>query len=243
MICKECKKQVPDNSAFCPFCGAKIETSTPYTCKNCGAKYPEDSAFCPYCGTNTKSANESVVTPKVEICEKATDGKRKLHITNKNLLPIILGVLLLTSLGINLYQHTHVQSLTSEIESQNAIITGKDTKLNILTKKADNYDALRDAISAGNLGYAASNFHASDSIIIMNAFDSAKKITLTANWPNGGTVDYKYSNLGVCDLALDNDNWTTSTSMSLTPLSKGVTTITFTNNVDSNSFNIVVMVV
>jgi hypothetical protein len=48
----ECKKENPDDSKFCKFCGTKIESCTK-TCNNIDCKrtgLPLEAAFCPDCG-------------------------------------------------------------------------------------------------------------------------------------------------------------------------------------------------
>ena len=53
---------------------------------------------------------------------------------------------------------------------------------------SENYQAILDALSDGNIGYAASNFRSSDSIIVVGKDETNKKFTLTANWPNAHIV-------------------------------------------------------
>ena len=49
MICSNCKKEIPDNSLFCPYCGQKIISTT--KCPNCGTDVAGDFVFCPSCGS------------------------------------------------------------------------------------------------------------------------------------------------------------------------------------------------
>jgi len=45
MICNSCNSAIPDNSKFCPECGAKLG------CPNCGCtQIPANAKFCPECG-------------------------------------------------------------------------------------------------------------------------------------------------------------------------------------------------
>lgn len=67
MKCQYCNSEIPDNSAFCPSCGKKSNTSsTPETagpakkfCDNCGAKLEPGHSFCANCG---KPVDESLTT-------------------------------------------------------------------------------------------------------------------------------------------------------------------------------------
>lgn len=51
MECLNCKKNVPVNSSFCPYCGHELS----YTCAKCGAKCSLDYSFCNVCGTSNQS--------------------------------------------------------------------------------------------------------------------------------------------------------------------------------------------
>jgi len=47
MFCNQCGKEIPENSKFCNFCGAKVGNN----CPQCGTELPEGSKFCHICGT------------------------------------------------------------------------------------------------------------------------------------------------------------------------------------------------
>lgn len=51
MNCLKCKKPIPEDSEFCPYCGNVVDRTMLPLCGNCGRAVPEDSEFCPYCGT------------------------------------------------------------------------------------------------------------------------------------------------------------------------------------------------
>ena len=51
MNCSKCKKPIPEDSEFCPYCGNVVDRTMLPLCGNCGRAVPEDSEFCPYCGT------------------------------------------------------------------------------------------------------------------------------------------------------------------------------------------------
>ena len=46
-VCYHCKRELPQDAMFCPFCGSKKNR----TCINCNKELTNDELFCPYCGT------------------------------------------------------------------------------------------------------------------------------------------------------------------------------------------------
>ena len=46
-VCINCKKSLPKDAIFCPYCG----TPKKRLCPNCNKEVCNDIAFCPYCGT------------------------------------------------------------------------------------------------------------------------------------------------------------------------------------------------
>ena len=55
MQCKNCGKEVSEGSAFCPFCGTKVEEEQSLFCRNCGKENQEGAVFCAFCGTKLKA--------------------------------------------------------------------------------------------------------------------------------------------------------------------------------------------
>ena len=61
MKCRNCGKEISDNSNFCRFCGTMIEKAY---CRRCGAVLEQDSAFCSECGAPTaKTGSDENVIP------------------------------------------------------------------------------------------------------------------------------------------------------------------------------------
>ena len=54
MRCSRCGKEIPNDSVFCPECGAEQtteekteENEKKIRCPKCGSEIPEDCVFCP----------------------------------------------------------------------------------------------------------------------------------------------------------------------------------------------------
>ena len=170
------------------------------------------------------------------------------------------------SIALNLFQYfSHQNTLTTtqeqlaaanntiadleqQIDSQNRAIEinrqsieHHKNRASALAKKASNYDKIVSGMQFGSTGYASSNFFASDSVIVVRKNETNRKFKLTANWSNGGTVYVDYSSTAAV-VSFDNDEWSTSTQMTVHPLSEGVTIVTFSNSVNSKTFKVLIIV-
>ena len=138
-------------------------------------------------------------------------------------------------------QTTKIEKLEKEVSTQKSTISSQKTKIASLEKKGDYFDTLCKELSTGNIGYAASNFKSSESVIIVDKNETNRKFTLTANWTNGGTVSVDYSGSAAW-VDFDSNSWTTSTKMTIEPWKEGVTAVTFSNDVDSRTFKVIIIV-
>ena len=48
--CPNCKRDVPLDAKFCPYCGFDFSKASSSYCPNCGAPLPPGAKFCPKCG-------------------------------------------------------------------------------------------------------------------------------------------------------------------------------------------------
>ena len=142
--------------------------------------------------------------------------------------------------AINSQATTIIQQMT-ELSNKTTTINQQKAEISNLKKKGNYFDEIVNEMRYGNAGYAAYNFFASDSVIVVSKNDTNRKFTLTANWPNGGTVEVDYSSSAAW-VSFDNNEWYTSTKMTVHPESKGVTVVTFSNTVDSNVFKVLIVV-
>lgn len=62
-ICKNCSKEIPKSSTFCPYCGTKQEKQI--VCPKCGNVCGSEFSFCVSCGHNIK-ADPNVKAPSVQ---------------------------------------------------------------------------------------------------------------------------------------------------------------------------------
>lgn len=134
-----------------------------------------------------------------------------------------------------------VEKQTNTINTQTNTINSQKKTISNLKPKATNYDDICSSLKYGNIGYAAYNFKSDESIIVVRKNERDRKFTLTANWSSGGSVGVSYSSTAAT-VSFDKDSWYTSTTMTVKPRSVGATVVTFTNDVNSDSFKILIIV-
>ena len=82
-----------------------------------------------------------------------------------------------------------------------------------------------------------------ESVIVVDKNQKGRKFTLVANWPNGGSVSaLEDSFFGSARVYFDEDHWNTSTTMTVVPRFEGITTVNFSNDVDSDTFKMIIIV-
>lgn len=233
-------------------------------CRKCGHKFLEDTDVCPNCGTKvvallttnmatslSKNDDENKVKENVTKPPKEKSNK-KVVVTI-----VLLLILVLASIGLNVYQYVFVKSvnettisnLNEEILEKQNQIYAKDSEIVELEKQIDSlssisrsYTTLTRAIQKENLGYASKNFNASESIIVVNN-NVKRDFTLTAYWSKGGEVSFRYNEANpAAAIVFNEDNWNKSTEMTIIPNRTGVSIVTFSNNVDDKTFDIIIIV-
>lgn len=67
MVCSACGKSVPENSKFCPLCGAlsQVPKDPSVRCSRCGAQYEVTVPFCAQCGNQLSARRASRRIPLV----------------------------------------------------------------------------------------------------------------------------------------------------------------------------------
>lgn len=253
LVCPHCNSKLPFDSDFCQYCGKKVTTSVSSTAaetiplvKNTPKVVPSHSDTL-----TTSNRSNTNVTSKT--------GKGRILIS----LILIVGIL---SIALNVFQYVSykntiatveeqlktadgaIKTLEKEVASQKRSVELKQKsidaqkqKITALEKKANNFDDIVSGMQFGNTGYAASNFFANDSVIVVRKNETNRKFKLTANWSSGGTVYVDYSS-NAAVVSFDNDEWSTSTQMTVHPLSEGVTIATFSNSVNSKTFKVLIIV-
>lgn len=164
----------------------------------------------------------------------------------------VMVVLVAACLGVALYQNYSMRNqldtllvenneLKNTVSEQKTTISKNLTAISNLQKKADNFNDMCDSLQYGNIGTAAYNFKADESIIVVRKNETDRQFTLTAHWGSGGTVSVSYSS-NAASVDFDKDSWSSTVKMTVNPRNVGATVVTFSNDVNSDKFKILIIV-
>ncbi len=214
---------------------AKIQTEE--TVKNLNENKKEKRAkrrFCKFCGGQIDTQTKKCIG-----CGKQYFKGIKV---NKFLIIVLtLSILILTSVILNIVQFIKADELTETIASQNSTISSQKNKIDLLDEKSGYYDTISKELSYGNVGYASNNFRVSEGIILVDKNEKSRKFTLTTSWGGGGNISVSYSGYSA-KVSFDNDSRNNSTKMTVEPRYEGVTVVKFSNDVNSQTFKMIIIV-
>lgn len=86
MICKNCNNDIPEDSVFCPMCGAKTEELKDEFCTACGNPLPQGARFCSHCG------KDILASPISQFATLETEQSKK-SVSGKTVLAYFVGIL------------------------------------------------------------------------------------------------------------------------------------------------------
>ena len=240
------------------------------TCSECGAMMPAISKFCTSCGAKApqSAAPAAPAAPAAEPAapaaapaaapEKQKKAKAKAEKSGKKvrLLPV-LAVLLMLGLGAGcVLQYVRSNQAADRyaaiIRELQADVDSKNEELNNIMETVSSLQADADAmynvfsLVENRLRFATGAehaFHASSPIVVMSlSRGDIGRVTLTTDYDDFCTTWYEQDN-NACTLEYASDSWEGSTvDLLFYPQYEGTTLFTFTNDLGSDSFDVLAVV-
>ena len=285
MQCSKCGNILPNDSEFCPYCGAKVQMTHPigaatvsaasypqanqpagYTANGLQQRAPEtiQNAAPSYISSYNPSngAGAGVIQSKKLVCKNCggpidstnkcvSCGKPYSRFSKKTIAIICASLVLAVLIGLNIYQYVDnrntVARLQDKISENISTIDSKDSEISTLNSEladaqliVDDYDTICSFLTSSDAGYASNSFRASNSIIVLNKTET-KSFTLTATFYGTYNIGMTGSSASV---DFSQDTWYgTTTTINVTPYTEGITTATFSNSVNSQTFRVLVVVI
>lgn len=210
-------------------------------CKKCGALINNDTKKCTGCGKQYLRLSRFFLFLLSFICICSIILNGYLYINGKKTKAEDSQTITQLRNSIVNYKDT-ITRKNREINEQYAVIqktSNKAAKYDQLYKEYSNF--INTIKNAKNLGYASENFRTTESIIFVSRKEKDHKIKLYAHWSKGGMVDVSYDNQ-YATVSFDKNSWTTSTTLTINPHSIGISVVTFSNDADGRSFDIIIIV-
>lgn len=246
MNCPACGMDVPDSSHICPYCETILsEDNNSQNINSPPSDIPENDR------SKKRSLAPIIMLASacvllIGICISLSNS-REAEISAKN-----RELAILRQSGESLSQQ--ILELNEKIGILNEEVAALEDEKNSLTQKISDlstensallslgpyyYDQLYTEFSSGNIGYASDTYYADEGIVYMSSYETERTITITAQKYN--TTLFWRRTLGNAEM--DWNDWIGSTtSVTITSNGTGVSSFTFTNDKDSDTFKIIVVV-
>lgn len=260
MNCRKCKKNIPEDSAFCPYCGEEVIPDN--VCLNCRHEMPEDSVFCPFCGTQIISQEAQdpknvSVSPSVNNLKLETDSNEfgeTIKKAKKNYmiavaivaaLAVIMGILMISQTVRNNNLRQSLDAEIGELKTENAELSAEITEL----KKTDNnesnntlYDSIINNLKSFSFISSSERYYSDKQIVYLSQSKSqVRAFNVTCTFNTTCHVENTASNGSGQIECYWGDFTGDRSAFYITPKEKGVYRLHFTTN-SYDAFNVLVIV-
>lgn len=196
------------------------------------------TTYCRKCGGQINP-----VTKKCTKCETQYFNAKKLPIIITSAFLTVFFILSIFLFVKNIALIKQTEEMESTINSLNDEIAEKNDEMKSLQSKANYYDDILKALRTGSIGRASASFSASDSVILMNKNTTDRKFTLYTTWTEGGgTISVDHAGTSAV-VSFDNNTWYDSTTLTVIPKQEGITAVTFSNDLNPDTFTVLIIVV
>ena len=244
-------------------------------CPYCGSELPQNSKFCRFCGANVQTAPRPKPTPAPKPKPVPDPAPKpvpqpkpapKPGTGRSPALLIVLAVLLAAALGLNAYQYLQSRKSAGELEQELADTTAQledvsasyenlaaseeswkemadayASELEGENAKSEAFDALVDFANGHNPGGSSDIFRISEAVVVMKTSDAPRSVLLTTDF-NPNSIVRRELDGDAADVAFTEDKWGSSTPMTITPKHAGTTIATFSNTNNKQTFTMLVIV-
>ena len=131
--------------------------------------------------------------------------------------------------------------LTTQLEQAKGEAAEARQSLEAIQPKADRYDSVTDFLGTGAPHIGSEEFFADVPALVLHAGDAPSYFTVTADFSQGATVSFSAAS-NVAKFEWTESSWATSTQIKVTPVAAGTTIISFTNSLNSATFQVMVIV-
>ena len=250
--CSVCGKDVPSIAQFCTFCGARMQAA-PAPVQPAAPAAPE---LTPVAAPVAAAMAEPAKGRRAQK-EKAPKADKPARSGKKNPLLTILAVVAILGLGGWLVmqfigQKNDAESYKARIGALESETATEQNKLDSITETLDAmaYDAdvaanelvmIENWLRYNDNGIAP--FHVSSPVVMMRLSDGdIGRVTLTTDYGDYCYVWYEQDNY-CCSMEYAADSWEGNTvELLFYPNEVGTTTFTFTNDLGSDSFQVLAVV-
>ena len=242
----------------CKECGAMMPAASKF-CTSCGAKAPQTAAPAAPAAEPAAPAQQPIAAPVPEKQKKTKKAKaEKPEKSGKKfrLLPVLAVIAILALGGGCVFQYIRsnqaadryayiIRELQADVDTKNEEVNNIQNTVSELERSVD---ALSDELYTveNRLRTAVSGehaFHASSPIVVMSLSENEiGRVTLTTDYDTYCYTFYD-QDTDCCSMEFASDSWEGSTvDLLFYPQSVGTTLFTFSNDLGSDSFDVLAVV-
>jgi len=245
MECKKCRNTIPDDSKFCPFCGDDIEKQREAQTKE---EKKKDKGKSPR-WLVVSLAVLCVVLAGLAVCQSFEVRKEKDTITEltdayNNQLYEIEKYKETISQKEALVRQSDANAVdyrkkweAAEKKAETAEAKNRATEVNITN--AGKYDQIEAFARKQSIGFSSNKFYTKSPVVLMKKGET-KTIAVVDKLGGGHRIYFNSS--GVADVSWVDESWETETHLKIKAKYTGVSTITITNDYNSEKYGILVIV-